>query len=538
MASRAAPAPRRPRAAPAMAPAADVALLETANPAILTVGIMLASLLQVLDSTIANVAIPHMQSTLGATSDEISWVLTSYIVATAIAMPITGWLADRIGSRRLFILSVTGFVLSSMLCGMAQNIGQMVLFRALQGVTGAFISPLSQAAMIDTNKPSRQPQMMALWGMGIMIGPILGPLLGGWLTENWNWRAVFYVNVPLGAIALTILMAELPSRQITDRRFDRFGFALVALALASLQLMLDRGNHVDWFESGETWIYLGLIVGAGWVAVIHLATHPAPLFNRHLFSDPNYAVVFGFMLVVGLVMFATMALLPPMLQRLFGYDVIDTGMTMMPRGVGTLLTMQLSGVLVRRGADPRKIIATGFLIAAASLWDMAHWSLAVDQRHIVMSGLVQGLGLGMVFIPLNASAFASLPPMLRTDGSSLLNLSRSIGSSIGISIVTTMLSRNVQTAHQDLAGSITGSSLSLIDASTADRYQSLGETALRIVDAEVNRQAAMIAYINDFYLMMWMTLAAVPLVLFMRRPNLGPPQSGQADKSEPIDLPH
>lgn len=503
----------------------DVAVLPVENVGLLTVGIMMASLLQVLDTTIANVAIPHMQSALGATTDEISWVLTSYIIAMAVAMPITGWLSDRIGSRRLFIASAAGFVLSSMLCGMAQNVTEMVIFRALQGATGAFIGPLSQAAMIDTNRPSRQAQMMALWGMGIMIGPIMGPVLGGWLTENWNWRAVFYVNVPVGAVALAILLAALPSRPIAKRRFDLLGFALIAVMLTSVQLLLDRGNHIDWFDSGEAWIYLGLAVSAGWMALIHLTTAAEPLFDRQLFSDRNFVVALLFMVVIGVVMFATMALLPPMLQRLFGYSVIDTGMVLMPRGVGTLLSMQLSGLLLRRGVDPRYMVSFGFIVASYSLWEMAHWSLDVGYWDIVSSGFVQGLGMGLVFIPLNAGAFATLPPALRTEGSSLLNLSRSIGSSVGISVMTAMLARNIQVSHSDLSSHLTASMTQVIDFSAMDRYQELGDAALRMVDAMVNRQAAMIAYIDDFYMMMWMSLAAVPMVLFMRKANLGMPPS-------------
>ncbi len=530
MASAAAPGnPARSGAAPALA---DVAMLPVSNPLLLTIGIMTASLLQVLDSTIANVAIPHMQSALGATSDEISWVLTSYIVATAVAMPITGWLADRVGSRRLFLWSVTGFVLSSMLCGMAQNITEIVIFRALQGATGAFISPLSQAAMIDTNRPSRQAQMMALWGMGIMIGPITGPIIGGWLTENWNWRAVFYVNVPLGALALLIMAAELPSRPIVKRQFDLMGFTLVAVALSAVQLLLDRGNHIDWFQSAEAWIYVFLGVSAAWMATIHLTTTNNPLFSRQLFADRNYIVALVFMLVIGVVMFATMALLPPMLQRLFGYGVIDTGMALMPRGVGTLISMQLAGVLVRRGVDPRLLVGMGFIIAAVSLWEMSRWSLAIDYWHVASSGFAQGIGMGFVFIPLNASAFATLPPTLRTDGSSLLNLSRSIGSSVGISTVTALLAQNLQVAHSDLAGHITSAVTDLVDVSTIDRYQDVGQAVLQIIDGEVNRQAAMIAYIDNFYLMMWMSILTVPLVLIMRKANL---RRGPAPKA---DLPH
>ena len=521
MASAAAPArPRLPSALVRPGSSDDVPLTPVENPALLAFGVLTASLVQILDSTVANVALPNMQSSLGATPDEISWVLTSYIIATAVAMPITGWLADRIGSRRLLMLSVTGFVLASMLCGTAQNVEQMVAFRTLQGIAGAFIAPLAQAALVDTNRPSRQAQMMALWGMGIMIGPILGPLLGGWLTQNWDWRWVFYINLPLGLISLAILAAELPSRPLVRRRFDLTGFALIAIALTATQLLLDRGNHVDWFAAVETWVYFVLAVSAGWLAIIHLTTAREPLFSRQLFADANFVVAVVFMLVVGMVMFATMALLPPMLQHLFGYSVIDTGVALMPRGVGVLLSMVLSNFLMRRGVDARLLIAIGFFICGFSLWQMSGWSLQVDEAHVLWSGLIQGLGMGLVFIPINAGAFATIPPTLRTDGSSLTNLSRSVGASIGISLVTTILARSHQTSHADLGSHVSGSATRLIDFSTADRYQVLGEAALRMVDAEVNRQAAMIAYLNDFTLMMWLSFAAIPLVLFMKKPPL------------------
>jgi DHA2 family multidrug resistance protein len=458
-------------------------------------------------------------------------VLTSYIIAMAVTMPITGWLADRIGSRRLFILSVAGFVLASMLCGMARNVEQMVLFRMIQGATGAFLTPLAQAAMVDVNRPSRQGQMMALWGMGIMIGPIAGPVLGGWLTQNWSWRSVFYVNVPLGIAALAILIAGLPSRPLRRRRFDLAGFALIATALTSAQLMLDRGNHVDWFTSGEIWIYAGLALAASWMALVHLATAREPLFSRRLFADANFVVAVLFMLVIGVVMFATMALMAPMLQRLFGYSVIDAGVAMVPRGVGVLLSMQIANLLVRRGADTRVLVATGFVIAGFSLWQMTGWSLQVDMSGILIAGLIQGMGIGLVFIPLNTAAFATIPPELRTDGSSLVNLARSVGGSIGISLVTTLLARSVQTSHADLGSHVTGSATRLIDFSTIDRYQVLGEAALSAVDAEINRQAAMIGYINDFTLMMWLSFASIPLVLLIKKPQ---PSGDSAMRAEDL----
>lgn len=503
--------------APALlAPEQDVPLYPVRNHGLLMLGVMIAALLQILDSTIANVAVPHMQTSLGANADTINWVLTSYIVAAAVAMPITGWLAERVGTRRLFIWSVAGFILSSMLCGMAQNMTSMVIFRAMQGITGSFISPLSQAAMIDSTKPSRQPQMMSLWGMSVMIGPILGPILGGWLTEEWNWRWVFYVNLPLGIVSLVILIAELPDRAKSERRFDLIGFGLVALALGSLQLMLDRGNHVDWFESVEIWIYTAVTVSAAWVGVLHLTSTPDPLFRRELFVNPNFTISLLLMVVVGLVMMASIALLPPMMQHLFGYSVIDTGWALMPRGVGTLVSMQVSGWLVRRGVDARPIVMLGFLLAGVSLWMMSGWSLDVDNGHIIITGLIQGLGMGLVFIPLNNAAFATLPPTLRTEGASLLNLTRSLGASVGISVCTTLFARSVQVSHADLAANVDGSFTEAIDVTTIDRFQALGDAVLRMIDGEVTRQAMMIAYINDFYAMMWVTLAAIPLVLLMR----------------------
>jgi MFS transporter, DHA2 family, multidrug resistance protein len=512
MASRAAPA----AAAAPPVPPADVPELVTGNYPLMIIGVMAASLLQILDTTIANVALPHMQSSLGATVDTVTWVLTSYIIASAVALPITGWLADRIGARRLFIGSVTGFILASMLCGLAQNLEEMVAFRALQGVAGAFIAPLSQAFMLDATRPSRHPQIMAIWGMGIMIGPILGPILGGWLTETANWRWVFFVNLPVGIASLALLLAFLPARPRRERRFDITGFLLLAVALAAFQLLLDRGAQADWLASAEIWVYLLLTLSATWMVVIHFATSKAPMFERKLFADRNFTIALGFMVVIGIVMFAVMALLPPMLQTLFGYGVIDTGIVLMPRGVGILISMQLSGLMMRRGIDARPVVASGFVICAFSLWQMAHWSLAVDEMHVIVSGLLQGLGMGLVFIPLQVSAFATLSPALRTDGSSLLNLFRSLGASAGISWMTVLLARNIQTAHADLGSHVTAATGSVVDFSTIDRFQALGDTAMTLLDAEVNRQAAMIAYVDDFWLMMWITLASAPLAFLMR----------------------
>ena len=495
---------------------------------LLTVAVMGASIMQILDTTIANVAIPHMQSALGATSETVTWVLTSYILASAIAMPITGWLADRIGRRELFLAAIAGFIVASMACGAAQSLEQMVAFRFLQGIFAAFIGPLSQSVMLDINPPERHARAMSIWGMGIMIGPILGPVLGGWLTESVNWRWVFYVNLPVGLITLAMMWALLPSTRKTDRRFDLFGFSMLALGLAALQLMLDRGAHLDWFDSLEIWIELGVAIACLWMFFVHMVTARAPLFNRAMLADRNLVTAMGFMIVIGIVMFASMALLPPMLQNLFGWPVIDTGIVLALRGVGILASMWVAGQLLGK-IDARWLVGTGLLIAAYSLWQMSHWSLAMGMQPVIVSGLVQGLGMGLIFIPLNTMAFATIAPQHRTDGSSLLNLLRSLGASVGISVVTTLLGVNIQTSHEDLAAHVTTSSVSLLDPSTADRFGIAGDAAMAMVNAEINRQAAMIAYIDDFWLMMWVTLASVPLVLLLRPPKPGGPKALAAD---------
>ena len=497
--------------------------LTTENYWLLVLGIMGASTLQILDSTIANVALPHMQTALGATRETITWVLTSYIVASAVALPATGWLADRFGGRRLMIVAVAGFIITSMLCGMAQNLAQMVLFRSLQGLTGAFIMPLSQAFILDITRPSRHSQMMGLWGMGVMIGPILGPILGGWLTESANWRWVFYINLPLGILSLAALIAYLPHRERIERRFDFLGFTLLAISLSTLQLLLDRGTLLDWFESGEIWIYSVIALGAGWMAVIHLATKKDPLFNTALMKDRNFTFALCFMLVVGVILISMMALLPPMLQNLFGYGVIDTGIVLMPRGVGILISMITANYLSRRNFDPRVIISAGCLICALSLWQMAHWSLVVDEMTVIATGLLQGIGLGLTFIPLQSSAFATLSPRFRTDGSSLLNLSRSLGGSIGISLLTAIWGGNLQTSHSDQVSNITATTFSVFDVASIDRFQPTGDMAMVALNAEINRQAAMVAYVDDFYLMMWLTLAVAPLAFLMKRNQAPPP---------------
>ncbi|MEA3065234.1 MAG: transporter, family, multidrug resistance protein [Sphingomonadales bacterium] len=499
--------------------------LDRVEHVVLTIAIMMAVLLQVLDTTIANVALPHMMASMSATQETINWVLTSYIVASAIAIPITGWLADRVGRKRLFVWSVIAFTIASVMCAMAQNLSQMVIFRALQGVSGAFLVPIAQAVLFDINPPHKHARAMAMFGMGVMIGPILGPVLGGWLTENYSWRWVFLVNLPVGVVCSILLIRTMPSAEVKKRAFDLFGFALLALALGAFQMMLDRGQQLDWFESWEVWLEAALSASCAWMFVVHLATAKQPLFDPKMFVDRNFSFALLFMVVTGVLLLAGLALLPPLLQRLFGYSVLDSGFLTAPRGVGTLVSMMVAGRLTGK-IDARILIFFGISCLAISLWQMSAFTLVMGSREIIVSGVVQGFGLGFIFVPLQALAFASLAPSYRTTGASLLNLSRNIGGSVGISVVTSLLARNLQVSHSDLAATVTPYSQPLADAGLLDRLGQYGDSAAAMLDMEINRQALMIAYLDDFHAMMLLTVAALPLVLLLRKPKAaagGPP---------------
>ncbi len=489
---------------------------EVRHRGLITLSIMLATIMQVLDTTIANVALPSMTGDLGASQDTITWVLTSYIVASAIVTPMTGWLADRFGKRELFLISIIGFVATSMACGLAWNLTSMVAFRLLQGVFGAAIVPLSQTFLLDINPREKAGQAMAMWGAGIMVGPIIGPTLGGWLTESYNWRWVFFINLPVGIIALLGSAAFLPRSTRRPRSFDLMGFGLLSLGIGALQLMLDRGGEVDWFSAGEIWTYAVLAFAGFWMFVVHIRETEHPFLDPRMFADRNFATGLLFIFVIGMLLLSSLALLPPMLSRIFGYPVITTGLVMAPRGVGTMISMLVVGRLVRL-IDPRKLVVTGLLLTALSLWDMSGFSPQMDAWPVIRSGIVQGLGLGLVFVPLSTVAFATLEPRYRADATSLFSLVRNIGSSIGISVVSVLLTRNVQINHAELSAFITPWNPMLISASPLAAAGN--PTALASVDGLVNLQAAMISYLDDFWLMMWITLAAIPLALALRRPG-------------------
>jgi DHA2 family multidrug resistance protein len=484
---------------------------------IVTVGVMMAVLLQVLDTTIANVALPHMQASLSATQDTINWVLTSYIVASAIALPISGWMADKVGRKRLLLISVVVFTAASVLCATATSLPEMVLFRALQGVGGAFIVPLAQATLFDINPREKHGQAMALFGGGVMIGPILGPVLGGWLTDNYNWRWVFLVNLPVGVICVLLMARYMPKTETHDRKFDLFGFALLAIALGALQFCLDRGEQNDWFSSWETIIEAGLAIGAGWMFVVHMVTAKDPLFERTMFTDRNFATSLLFMAVTGVLLLAGLALLPPLLQNMYGYSVLQSGFLTAPRGVGTLISMLLAGRLVGK-MDARLLVGLGVILMGVSLYMMTGFAIDQPSRPVIVSGIVQGLGLGLIFVPLQTLAFETLSSRLRTTGAALLNLSRNIGGSVGISIVGTQLVRMTQVAHADMAAQITQQTIPTANPEILQTIAPVaGPAALAYLNGMITKQALFIAYLDDFKLMMLVTFAVLPLLFFMRR---------------------
>ena len=483
---------------------------------IVTIGVMMAVLLQVLDTTIANVALPHMQASLSATQDQINWVLTSYIVASAIALPISGWMADRIGRKRLLLISVVGFTVASVLCATAMSLTEMVVFRAFQGVSGAFIVPLAQATLFDINPREKHGQAMALFGGGVMIGPILGPVLGGWLTDNYNWRWVFLVNLPVGIMCALLMLRFMPKTDTHERRFDLFGFALLAIALGALQMFLDRGEQKDWFDSWEIIIELGIAIAAWWMFAVHMITAKHPLFERAMFKDRNFATSMLFMAITGVLLLAGLALLPPLLQTLYGYSVLQSGFLTAPRGIGTLMSMLLAGRLTGK-IDSRLLVGIGVVLMGASLWMMTGFAIDQPSRPVIVSGVVQGLGLGLIFVPLQTLAFETLATRLRTTGAALLNLARNIGGSIGISIVGAQLVRMTQVAHADIAQHITDQTIPSANPDLLQTIAPQGATALAFINAEVTRQALFIAYLDDFKLMMLVSFAVLPLLLLMRR---------------------
>jgi DHA2 family multidrug resistance protein len=487
------------------------------NRVLITASVMAASIMQAIDTTIATIALPHMQGSLSGTQDQMVWVLTSYIVATAIMIPLTGWLAVRVGRKRVFLISVIGFTISSALCGMATSLPQIVLFRALQGISGAGLLPLSQAILLDINPPEHHGRAMAVWGMGVVLGPILGPVLGGWLTDDYSWRWVFYVNIPFGVLAAIGIVATLPETEPRHSRFDFFGFTTLSLGIGALQLMLDRGELKDWFASTEVRIEALIAAICLYLFLTHTLTAENTFISRALFKDRNFVVGNVFIFIVGVVLFATLALMPPLLQGLMGYPVLAAGIVTAPRGIGTWVAMLVVGRIVGR-IDARLLIAFGFGLCAVALAEMGGFSPQIDAHPIVTSGLIQGFGTGLAYVSLTTVSFVTLPTYLRNEGASFFNLMRNIGSSLGISSIQAYVTSGTSVAHARLTELVTpynaasaGAPMGAGFGTPIDSMAGLGA-----VNAQINTQASWIAYIHAFQLMTIITVLVIPLIALAR----------------------
>ncbi len=483
------------------------------NRGMITVVTMAATVMQVLDTTIANVALPHMQGSLGATQDQIAWVLTSYLVASAITTPVTGWMASRLGRTRLFVIALGGFTLASMLCGIAATLPQMVLFRLLQGVFGAALVPLSQAMLLDTYPRDQVGRAMGIFSMGVMVGPILGPIIGGYLTDQLTWRWCFYINVPIGVLTILGALTFIPETARTPgRKLDWFGFAFLSLAVSCFQLVLDRGEQKGWLQSSEIMIEGALMCLGLYMFVVHSATTTRPFFDVRLFRDRTFVLSTSLLTLIMLVYYGSMALTPQMLQGELNYPVMTAGFIMAPRGIGTIGAILLVG-RISRIAGPRLLIAVGLLISAVSLHMMSKWSLMVSPRDIVIVGLIQGASIGFINVPLTTTAFSTLESDLRTEATGFFNLMRNIGSAAGISITSAFLVSSTQVNHGYLSEFMTPFGRLGVQS---------GPKELAMLNANITQQAEMVGYINVFAMLAFLCLLIIPVAGLLRVPKNAP----------------
>ena len=486
---------------------------------IITVCVMVATLMQTLDTTIVNVALPYIQGSLAASPDQITWTLTAYIVAAAIMTPPIGWVAARIGRKNLFLFSVAGFTITSMLCGTAQTLTEIVLYRALQGVFGASLVPLSQTTMLDIYPAELRGRAMSVWTMGVVVGPVLGPTLGGYLTAYESWRYVFYINLPLGILALLGLWFFMKDeRPPVTPKFDWTGFAVLGLAVACLQLLLDRGETKDWFGSTEIIVY-AVLCGLGfYLFMVHLFTTQEALIPLRIFRDTNFAAGLVLIFAVGVLILATSALLAPYLQTLAGRSVEDTGLLLAPRGLGTMAGVMIAGRLSDR-MDSRILMAIGIVVIAETLREMTHWTPDIDAWSLAINSIAQGFGLGFVFTPLQVLAFATLAPSLRTDGTALFSLLRNIGLAIGVSATSVLLTEATQYEHAVIGAAVNPFNRSLQTAGAYFIWNPVLPSGVAALNAEVTRQAAIIGYVDDFKFLLVVCLLMLPLLLLMRAPK-------------------
>ncbi|MEG6507443.1 DHA2 family efflux MFS transporter permease subunit [Methyloligella sp. 2.7D] len=489
----------------------------------LVVAVVLTAILEVLDITIVSVATPHMLGAFGATQDQITWVLTSYLVASAVVMPLTGFLSRRIGRRRLLTSSIIGFVITSALCGMAWNLESMVVFRLAQGVCGAPLVPLSQAILLDAFPREKHGQALAIFGVGIMVAPVLGPTLGGWLTETFIWRSVFYINVPLGLFALFLAAGHLPQSPTHKLKTDWTGLLLLVFSIGSLQFVLDQGQTRGWFDSHVIQFFTGIAVFGGAAFFMRGWSKPDNIVDLSLIKDRNFLAGLLAIMAYGVTLFGTVALLPLLVQRLMGYPPMSAGMLFMPRAIASAFVLALTGRVLLRYFDPRLLVSVGIILSAIGSMMLANLTLQADAFAIAFPGVIAGIGMGLFFVPLTTVAFGNIPRERLDEASGLFALTRGIGSSLGIAVVSWLLARQGQIHWSQLASHVTPFNPevpSYLDKAGLDPNSA---ESLALIGGEIARQAALIAFVDLFWFIGIVTFAILPLVLLMKRPKIGTP---------------
>jgi DHA2 family multidrug resistance protein len=506
------------------------------NPWVIAMTVTLATFMEVLDTSIANVALPHIAGSLSVSVHESTWVLTSYLVSNAVVLPLTGWLSSIIGRKRFYMSCVVLFTMSSALCGMATSIEQLVFFRVLQGLAGGGLQPSEQAILMDTFPPARRGIAMAVYTLAILVAPVLGPTLGGYITENYSWRWIFYINIPVGVISVFLsgLVLEDPpylkalraARKGRPLRIDFLGLSLLSIGLAALELMLDKGQEHDWFDSPFI-ARLAIIATVALISVVFWELrHPAPIINLRLFRDRNFAAASVCVFCAFGVLYGSNVLLPQMLQTLMGYSALNAGLVLSPAGFVTMLEMPVIGILLSRGADARMMIVAGLLtVGVASMW-MSGLNLGVSPGMVISPRNVQTLGAGLMFVPLNMVAYAFIPKDQTNNASGLFSLVRNEGSSIGVALTNTLLQRRTQfhqfrfTEHVDPLNSRASQWLTGVSGA----FQSRGgdpalahRQGLRMMYQVVQQQASAISYLDMFWLFAMLSFAVIPLAFLMKR---------------------
>jgi DHA2 family multidrug resistance protein len=502
------------------------------NPWLIAVAVMSSTFMEVLDTTVVNVSLPHIAGNLSASTDEATWTLTSYLVANAIILPMTGWLASTFGRKRLLMLSVTGFTTASFFCGLAPSLPFLIFFRIIQGACGGGLQPLSQAILLESFPPEKRGQAMAFWALGIVVAPMLGPVAGGWLTDNYSWRWVFYINVPIGVLAILLTQAFIfdpPYLRKESKGIDYWGIGLLVLGIGSLQIMLDKGQEEDWFSSHFI-VTLAVLSGIGLTGlIIRELKAEHPIIDLSVFRYRSYAIGTFLMTAIGFVLYGSTVLLPLLMQELLGYTATHAGITNLPRGLASFMFMPLIGYLTGK-VDSRRLLAAGFLATAFAMYRISLFSLGVASWNFWLPLTLQGAGLGLIFVPLTTVTNDPVPRERMGNATSIFNLMRNIGASIGISMVETMQVRKAQMhvnilgkyvnpanprARQTLDG-LRGLFMSRgKDAATANRQ------AYGAVWGMVQQQAAMLAYNDVFRFLALMFLVMFPLIFLMRKPKKG-----------------